>query len=183
VQGNETIKNATSILDYVFRELAVSYIGRHDLAHVEPSDIGFDAMGKGVAEGKAPAAGSHAGDAPKAPAPISAARYLSRGFMRREVANVVVMPGPGTARSQTNGTHGMALAEARLEVATEAATALLAAEAPPAPRAVAAGPDQRTLARLKGYEGDPCGECGNFTLLRNGTCLKCDSCGGTSGCS
>ena len=38
-------------------------------------------------------------------------------------------------------------------------------------------------ARLKGYEGDACGSCGNFTLLRNGTCLKCDTCGGTSGCS
>jgi ribonucleoside-diphosphate reductase alpha chain len=38
-------------------------------------------------------------------------------------------------------------------------------------------------ARLKGYEGDACGACGNFTLLRNGTCLKCDTCGGTSGCS
>jgi ribonucleoside-diphosphate reductase alpha chain len=39
------------------------------------------------------------------------------------------------------------------------------------------------MARLKGYEGDPCGECGNFTLVRNGTCLKCNTCGGTSGCS
>jgi ribonucleoside-diphosphate reductase alpha chain len=38
-------------------------------------------------------------------------------------------------------------------------------------------------ARLKGYEGDSCGECGNFTLIRNGTCLKCDTCGATSGCS
>jgi ribonucleoside-diphosphate reductase alpha chain len=38
-------------------------------------------------------------------------------------------------------------------------------------------------ARMKGYEGDACGECGNFTLLRNGTCMKCDTCGGTSGCS
>ena len=38
-------------------------------------------------------------------------------------------------------------------------------------------------ARLKGYEGDACGACGNFTLLRNGTCMKCDTCGGTSGCS
>jgi ribonucleoside-diphosphate reductase alpha chain len=38
-------------------------------------------------------------------------------------------------------------------------------------------------ARLKGYEGDSCGECGNFTLVRNGTCLKCDTCGSTSGCS
>ena len=38
-------------------------------------------------------------------------------------------------------------------------------------------------ARLKGYEGDNCTECGNFTLIRNGTCLKCDTCGATSGCS
>ena len=39
VQGNDTIKNATSILDYIFRELAVSYLGRHDLAHVDPAEI------------------------------------------------------------------------------------------------------------------------------------------------
>jgi ribonucleoside-diphosphate reductase alpha chain len=38
-------------------------------------------------------------------------------------------------------------------------------------------------ARMKGYEGDSCGECGNFTLVRNGTCMKCDTCGSTSGCS
>jgi ribonucleoside-diphosphate reductase alpha chain len=38
-------------------------------------------------------------------------------------------------------------------------------------------------ARMKGYEGDSCSECGNFTLIRNGTCLKCDTCGATSGCS
>jgi ribonucleoside-diphosphate reductase alpha chain len=43
--------------------------------------------------------------------------------------------------------------------------------------------DERARARLQGYEGDPCGECGNFTLVRNGTCLKCNTCGGTSGCS
>ena len=38
-------------------------------------------------------------------------------------------------------------------------------------------------ARIKGYEGDSCTECGNFTMVRNGTCLKCDTCGATSGCS
>ena len=38
VQGNDTIKYATSILDYVFRELAISYLGRFDLAHVDPSE-------------------------------------------------------------------------------------------------------------------------------------------------
>jgi ribonucleoside-diphosphate reductase alpha chain len=36
---------------------------------------------------------------------------------------------------------------------------------------------------MKGYEGESCGGCGNFTLVRNGTCLKCDTCGSTSGCS
>ena len=43
--------------------------------------------------------------------------------------------------------------------------------------------DKATEARVKGYEGEACGECGNFTLVRNGTCLKCNTCGGTSGCS
>ena len=38
-------------------------------------------------------------------------------------------------------------------------------------------------AKAKGYEGEMCGECGNFTLVRNGTCMKCDTCGSTTGCS
>ena len=55
VMGNEAIKNATSILDYIFRELAVSYLGRHDLAHVQPEDIGSTTIGRGV-EAEKPAA-------------------------------------------------------------------------------------------------------------------------------
>ena len=43
--------------------------------------------------------------------------------------------------------------------------------------------DSVRRARLQGYEGDACGECGNFTMVRNGTCLKCNTCGATSGCS
>ncbi len=54
VQGNDTIKNATSILDYVFRELAISYLGRHDLAHISPDDIGSTTIGEGVGQGKVP---------------------------------------------------------------------------------------------------------------------------------
>jgi ribonucleoside-diphosphate reductase alpha chain len=59
------------------------------------------------------------------------------------------------------------------------ASAPMAYEASKPVRAI----DQRTEARLKGYEGDNCGECGNYTMVRNGTCLKCDTCGSTSGCS
>ena len=43
--------------------------------------------------------------------------------------------------------------------------------------------DARTKAKMQGYEGDPCGDCGNYTLVRNGTCMKCNTCGATSGCS
>jgi ribonucleoside-diphosphate reductase alpha chain len=46
-----------------------------------------------------------------------------------------------------------------------------------------AAAEKRAEARAKGYEGEACGECGNFTLVRNGTCLKCDTCGSTTGCS
>ena len=56
VQGNDAIKNATSILDYIFRELAISYLGRNDLAHVQPEDLGSTTIGRGVeAEKPAPA--------------------------------------------------------------------------------------------------------------------------------
>ena len=55
------------------------------------------------------------------------------------------------------------------------------AEARASARAMAA--EKRAEAKAKGYEGEACGECGNFTLVRNGTCLKCDTCGSTTGCS
>ena len=66
VQGNDSIKYATSILDYVFRELAVSYLERFDLAHVDPTEGGFDALGKGVEEGKPGTAPPRPGTSPRA---------------------------------------------------------------------------------------------------------------------
>ena len=71
--------------------------------------------------------------------------------------------------------------------ATVAPAAVAAQPAIAATAAVAAAGavtmDRRAEARMKGYEGDACGDCGNFTLVRNGTCMKCDTCGATSGCS
>ena len=177
VQGNDSIKNATSILDYVFRELAVSYLGRTDLAHVEPSEMGFDSLGKG--EG--------AENAPRVPA----ARVLSSGFVRKPnlaSSNVVVM----------SSSQAMPAAVQALQIRAEAQGALALAEAPASATttqvrqemavavettAVITANDRRMEARMKGYEGESCSECGNFTMVRNGTCLKCDTCGSTSGCS
>src|SRR6185312_7723800 len=74
VGGNAAIKNATSILDYIFRELAISYLDRFELAHVDPSEIGHDVLGGGVAQGKQLAEGS--------PPPPPAAALVSKGMTR-----------------------------------------------------------------------------------------------------
>jgi ribonucleoside-diphosphate reductase alpha chain len=187
VQGNDTIKNATSILDYVFRELAVSYLGRDDLAHVSPAETAFDALGKGVSEGKA-ADGRTAG-----PQSIPATQLVSPGFHRQRMpSNVVVMNGTVQMSANPVGELHAGVTEALAETgnvavaldpgfAEEKAPALQPERA--AEKAIRTKAEQRAEARMKGYEGENCGECGNFTMVRNGTCLKCDTCGSTSGCS
>ena len=181
VQGNDSIKYATSILDYVFRELAVSYLERFDLAHVDPSESGFDALGKGEAEGK----------------PTAATRYVSKGLTRSRTDRLSVVSGGYAPSTDDNGLS--ARAATNVTAFAGAATAL---KAEPEPKlspteklearldtqdahahAKAAASEKRAEARAKGYEGEACSECGNFTLVRNGTCMKCDTCGSTTGCS
>jgi ribonucleoside-diphosphate reductase alpha chain len=104
VVGHENIKMATSVLDFIFRDLALNYLKRTDLVQVKPDDL---------------------------------------------VATSTMETGEGRGGdiSQADETH------------------------------------PSHLARLKGYEGDPCSVCGHFTLIRDGTCLKCETCGATTGCS
>jgi ribonucleoside-diphosphate reductase alpha chain len=174
VEGNDAIKMATSILDYIFRELAVSYLDRNDLAHVEPADLMPDTVGHGASESELPEA-----DAPRPPvAPEVAAmmQRVSNGYVRNKLTVLHGGKRGATASAQTGAeTTEMPLFAGSLAMATE--TLEIAALAPD-PRF-----DKIREARMKGYEGDNCGECGNFTLVRNGTCLKCDTCGSTSGCS
>ena len=66
---------------------------------------------------------------------------------------------------------------------TEKLEALQWSKAGAAQAAAPSKAERRAEAKAKGYEGEMCGECGNFTLVRNGTCLKCDTCGSTTGCS
>jgi ribonucleoside-diphosphate reductase alpha chain len=178
VQGNDSIKYATSILDYVFRELAVSYLERFDLAHVDPSETGFDALGKGEHEGKT----------------ASNSNLVSKGLTRSRTDRLQVVQAAPAAIASDTGRSGVVTA-----LHSGAATALKAEpEAKLSPteqldhrvdvvdaklHAKAAATEKRAEARAKGYEGEACGECGNFTLVRNGTCMKCDTCGSTTGCS
>jgi ribonucleoside-diphosphate reductase alpha chain len=236
VMGNEAIKNATSILDYIFRELAISYLARHDLAHVQPEDLGATTIGRGVDEEnvrpapvsngfvrgqanrlrmidkdrpmgerstagpsgdtrsqgsttpKASSAGVVAAISPAKPMGISPATATA---LRREL---LPSPTPEPAGYAANAPrrHEHEHAEVGAQAAERQPSPLegegwrrsrpgvggLSSSAAPADKA-----SKVAEARMKGYEGEACGECGNFTMVRNGTCLKCDTCGGTSGCS
>jgi ribonucleoside-diphosphate reductase alpha chain len=148
VVGHENIKMATSILDYIFRELAVSYLGRYDLAQIQPSQQ-IDAMGTdpeytSEEDGET---SYHAAE-PPIPRPVTAA-----------------LPKPAPTPTPVAVAAG-AMAAAPMQRGSLQPIAERAREA-----------------LAKGYCGDACGTCGQFTLVRNGTCLKCDSCGATSGCS
>jgi ribonucleoside-diphosphate reductase alpha chain len=153
VQGNDAIKNATSILDYVFRELAISYLGRTDLAHVTPEDIGHDALGKGEHEGKASE---------------SASSIVSKGLLRSKTDRLMLVRGGATALRESVTEEEEPLSQLGWTAPT---------------RPVESVAEKRAEARMKGYVGEACPECANFTLVRNGTCLKCETCGATTGCS
>jgi ribonucleoside-diphosphate reductase alpha chain len=165
---------ATSILDYIFRELAISYLDRNDLAHVEPADLLPDTVGKGVAaESNLPETGPTAEPDSAAMAAMMQ-RVASNGFVRNRLT---VLQG-GAKRASGARAEAAGRIEPEMPLFSGALAVASVETSRADPRL-----EQIREARMKGYEGDSCGECGNFTLVRNGTCLKCDTCGGTSGCS
>ena len=161
VQGNNRIKNSTSILDYVFRELAVSYLGRNDLAHTDSSDVDFS-LGAGAEEGALK----------KNQIPWKIVKKMSsQGFLRGQTSeNLMVVNSSNNASSYSESPK----VEQGASVTPDAIKSSISSD----PMA-----SKVQVARMMGYEGDACPECSAFTLVRNGTCLKCDSCGATTGCS
>ncbi|ANP34977.1 ribonucleoside-diphosphate reductase class II [Phaeobacter gallaeciensis] len=180
VQGNDSIKNATSILDYVFRELAVSYLDRTDLAHVKPEGPAFDDIGRGEEEGVSNVTELSESAATRSLEVLK--QISSTGYLRKRLPQeLVVLNGgqtvlDGIAPLGTGADPVTALQTLVPEV-TESATVTETASV------TVTGMDARTKAKMQGYEGEACGECGNYTLVRNGTCMKCNTCGATSGCS
>jgi ribonucleoside-diphosphate reductase alpha chain len=159
VQGNPHIKMTTSIIDYIFRELAITYLDRLDLAHVAPEDLRGDAIHHGeeldfeseeVVEER-----------------VIDPKPLSKMFPAPRSDHV--NPGGETGNGNSHVT-GHANGNGQKNGGRPATVAQLLE-------------DKIRQARQKGYEGDPCTECGQLTLVRSGACSKCDTCGSTSGCS
>ena len=160
VSGNPHIKMTTSIIDYIFRELAITYLGRHELAHIEPEDLRGDALhrepGEKLEFEEEEVVEEHIID-PKPP---------TRAFITPRSEHLRPLPDGTNGHSNGNGNG----AKSNGSGGGTGTSQLTASQA-------------RAQARLKGYEGDPCSECGQLTLVRSGSCCKCDTCGATSGCS
>ncbi|MEB3418824.1 vitamin B12-dependent ribonucleotide reductase [Salipiger marinus] len=169
VQGNDSIKNATSILDYIFRELAVSYLDRTDLAHVKPEGASFDDLGRGEEEGVSNLRELSEGAASRSLQVLK--QISSTGYLRKRLPQELVVLRGGADPMAALGTLVPETRAAAGNVTTLTGSSSAMAL------------DARTKARMQGYEGEACGDCGNYTLVRNGTCLKCNTCGATSGCS
>jgi ribonucleoside-diphosphate reductase alpha chain len=182
VHGHPSIKMCTSIIDYIFRELAVSYLGRHDLAHVAPEDLAPDTTG-GDRQSESVAADGGPNDG------------MVRGvdYAEEVVEERHVTPGPLKLEASLPNSAGF-LADSKPKIEFEDRSSLTAgaaanvADARQAKRgaekqAAAELSAKVQKARMQGYEGDACTSCQSFTLVRNGSCLKCMTCGATSGCS
>ncbi|TVR04028.1 MAG: vitamin B12-dependent ribonucleotide reductase [Deltaproteobacteria bacterium] len=191
VSGHDNIKMATSVIDYIFRELGLSYLGRTDLVQVKPEDVYAGAPTGGDPEPWESRDTEDSGDFTVPYAAGSNGRRTAassgRGYQRHAQVSTQ------TAAVQESPAGSVPIDVLAREVRTEPEAIAVPASASATIGPVASTPGMSlrggssataaSVARLKGYEGDPCTECGNFTLVRNGACLKCDTCGATSGCS
>jgi ribonucleoside-diphosphate reductase alpha chain len=144
--GNPNIKMATSIIDYIFRELAVTYLGRTDLAHIPDEEIRISPVDSLAREKDK--------DIEYYEEKIYSERIIEEKINHNETPEVKDVSGEAVPIHIISAPNGNGNEKKRIEEAI-----------------------------LKGYTGDMCQECGQATMVRNGTCLKCMTCGSTSGCS
>jgi ribonucleoside-diphosphate reductase alpha chain len=139
VTGNEKIKMSTSVIDYIFRELAVNYLGRTDLSHVDP-DENKTKLSPGIVK-----------------------KFSEPEFESEEIVSerLVELDKNESNKITTIGSYYEPRSTTRNSTYTT----------------------KVKQAIEKGYTGDICLECQSLTMVRNGTCLKCMTCGSTSGCS
>ncbi|HTQ11168.1 MAG TPA: adenosylcobalamin-dependent ribonucleoside-diphosphate reductase, partial [Fimbriimonadaceae bacterium] len=233
VGGHDNIKMSTSVIDYIFRELALSYLGRTDLVQVKPEDLRGDAIGHSTQEpeyddeeeqgeitGPVPGRASedhtsvgftHGEEDPQSSNPqssnpdqqgqlpfdpnhnmaVGSPTWVLEEEQKRKVAEAKALLDGPLPRPDSSARHpapgaGVVSAGGADPSILQSSNPLVAANPPilqssnPGQAAIA---EKIRVARLKGYEGDPCTNCGAFTMVRNGVCLKCDTCGETSGCS
>ena len=145
VTGNEKIKMATSVIDYIFRELAVTYLGRNDLSHVDTDEVKTK-VSHGIVK------------------KIAVPEFESEEVVSERLVEL--------DKGNDSYNYSLSSSETKYTKHPESFTQSRNSITSKVKRAIEAG-----------YTGDICIECQSMTMVRNGTCLKCMTCGSTSGCS
>jgi ribonucleoside-diphosphate reductase alpha chain len=209
VQGHDYVKMSTSVIDYIFRDLAINYLKRTDLGQVKPDDLLTTATkGEMDSADTKQRFGSKQNTVARPPQPMPAAGNASlSGGQKSPSAAQGGLSGPASAGPGGQQPAGQlpgdgAKGSVKLPAAAPA-PGEVAGEYGPLPetavKGVAAAQSQVQVleqsrseesevvkiaqARIKGFEGDPCSNCGCFTLVRSGTCMRCNTCGSTTECS
>ncbi|MDE0303778.1 MAG: vitamin B12-dependent ribonucleotide reductase [Albidovulum sp.] len=181
VQGNDSIKNATSILDYIFRELAVSYLDRTDLAQVVPEGDMITDLGRGEDSIDPDENGGNMRDLVREAVMNMGSRGYLRNRIQLEVSNGSNRRSASIRKSQSVSEAEIVTGKSR-RVGDSLENGLTVVSESKAAESALLETDTRK-SNMRGFEGDPCGDCGNFTLIRSGTCLYCTTCGSSTGCS
>ncbi len=194
VQGNQAIKMSTSVIDYIFRELAITYLDRMDLSQVSEEDLRADTMGASRIEepdyDEEQTISSRILDESDDSTSGPDSDRESKGSLSSKVGEDGHVYGNGKGKENGSSRYHVE-SFVPLALALDAGTpesSTSHVDAPPStshPATHSAAVVNAAIreARMKGYEGDPCTECGQFTLVRNGICLRCVTCGATTGCS
>jgi len=199
VQGHDYVKMATSVIDYIFRDLAISYLKRSELGQVKPEDLlstGTRSESEGSDSRQRVNEKQSAGFKSQG-SPSSGVNPVQKPGAVQKPANFTAQSSqvlPGSAGSVSSGDNPRETTKGQLRTeegyAPASAKPQVQTLVQQKPQAIAeqSRPEQSELAkmaqaRIKGYEGDPCPICSSFTLIRSGTCMKCHTCGGTTGCS
>jgi ribonucleoside-diphosphate reductase alpha chain len=215
VQGHDYVKMATSVIDFIFRDLAISYLKRTDLGQIKPEDLlttgtkgeldggeryrqsaGFKPQIQGAASPVTGPASAGTGAASPGGALPGGQKNLQGpgGLQDAPLGGDKTMKASAGVRSEAPFYGGVSPqimqrgTSALPDLGAELQPQVQVLDRPPLDRVETETRVQSEVlkiaeARIKGYEGDPCPICGSFSLIRSGTCMKCDTCGGTTGCS
>jgi ribonucleoside-diphosphate reductase alpha chain len=149
VTGHSRIKMVTSVIDYIFRDLAINYLSRNDLAHVNENEDNNSVTGILLKTDKVNGNGHlHSLKEEMSKAEDEEFDEILRKAERTSAASFILQPSLYNATNQ----HLKST-------------------------------EEQNRAKYLGYTGDICSECQSATMVRNGTCLKCMTCGSTTGCS
>ena len=169
IHGHDHIKLSTSVIDYIFRELGLTYLGRNELVQVKPEMLYSE--------------DSPVKDDIKDSSDYSVPYELGNNGRRKNRSSGRGFQRQAESTSQTQPFTPIEDPSYEKEEMEKACIHCEDDEENSTNDLDNFGLSNVSVAREKGYEGDPCENCGNFTMVRNGTCTKCATCGSTSGCS